>query len=111
MPRTVVKEVRKEERDPERLRVVLSQIAEPLFTETASTENVSQHGMRVLTERFWKRGTELLVQSSNQELWGHGRVVYCQSFSHGAFATGLELLARTGDWINRSLSPQAPKWK
>ena len=111
MPRMVVRGARKEERNPERLRVVLSRIAEPLFTETASTENVSSHGMRVLTDRLWKQGTELLVQSPNRELWGHGRVVYCQSYPHGTFATGLELLARTGDWINRSLTPQAPKWK
>ena len=111
MPRTVVKEARKEERNPERLRVVLLRMAEPLFTETVSTQNVSLHGMRVITERFWKQGTELLVQSPHRELWGHGRVVYCQSFSNGTFATGLEFLARTGDWINRSLAPQAPKWK
>jgi len=87
--------IRKEKRNPERLRVVLSPRAKPLLTESASTENVSPHGMRVLTEQFWKRGTELTVQSSKHELLGRGRVVYCQSFSHWTFAIGLELLART----------------
>jgi len=57
--------------------------------------------MRVLTERFWKRNTLLIVKSLENELWGRGRVVYCQSFPGETFAVGLELQARTGDWIMR----------
>ncbi len=60
---------------------------------------VSSHGLRVLTERFWKRNIRLIVQSSEYVLWGDGRVVYCQGISDKSFAIGLELLARTGDWI------------
>jgi len=95
-------EVRKENRNPERLPVLISRMADPLLIEHASTENVSAHGMRVLTERAWKRDTHVIIQSSTNELWARGKVVYCQAFSDRTYAIGLELLARTGDWITRS---------
>ena len=97
-------EIRKEKRNPEGLQVLLSRMAEPLLTESASTENVSSHGMRLRTYRSWKRDTHLIVQSSKYELWGRGRVVYCQALPDKTFAIGLELAARTGEWIMRSSS-------
>jgi len=100
-PRTM-HEIRKEKRNPEQLHVLLSRMAEPLVTEAASTDNVSSHGMRVRTHRHWKRDTHLIVQSSEYVLWGRGKVVYCQTLSDKSFAIGLELTARTGDWIMRS---------
>src|SRR5262249_2791825 len=95
-------EIGKENRNPERLPVLISRMADPLAIERASTENVSAHGMRVLTERAWKRDTHVIIQSSTNELWARGKVVYCQAFSDRTYAIGLELLARTGDWITRS---------
>jgi hypothetical protein len=97
----VLREARKETRSPEKLQVLISKATDLLRIEPASTENVSLHGMRVLTERFWKRDTHLIVKSFDNELWGRGRVVYCQSLSNKTFAVGLELHARTGDWIMR----------
>ena len=99
-PRTMY-EIRKEKRNPEKLQVLLSRMAEPLLTEAASTDNVSSHGMRVRADRAWKQDTHLIVQSSEHVLWGRARVVYCQALSANTFALGLELLARTGDWIMR----------
>ena len=99
-PRTM-HESRKEKRNPEKLQVLLSRMAEPLLTEAASTDNVSSHGMRVRTDRHWKRDTHLIVQSSEYVLWGRAKVVYCQSLSDRTFAIGLELTARTGEWIMR----------
>jgi hypothetical protein len=95
-------EIREEKRNPEKLQVLLSQMAEPLVTESASTDNVSSHGMRVLTYRRWKRDTHVIVQSSKGELWGRARVVYCQTLPANTFALGLEFVARTGGWIMRS---------
>jgi len=95
-------EIRKEKRNLEKLQVLLSRMAEPFLTEAASTDNVSSHGMRVRTDRFWKRDTHLIVQSSEYVLWARARVVYCQPVSDRTFAIGLELTARTGDWIMRS---------
>ena len=95
-------EIRKEERNSEKLQVLLSHMAEPLLTEAASTDNVSSHGMRVRTYRSWKRDTRLIVQSSEYELWGSAKVVYCQTLPANTFALGLEFVARTGAWIMRS---------
>ena len=94
-------EIRQEKRSLEKLQVLLSRMAEPLLTEAASTENVSSHGMRVRTDRSWKRDTHLIVQSSEYVLWARARVVYCQPLSDRTFVIGLELTARTGDWIMR----------
>ena len=97
-------ETRKEKRHHENVQVLLSRMAEPLLMEAASTDNVSSHGMRVRTYRQWKRDTRLIVQSSEYELWGSARVVYCQTLPDNSFALGLEFVARTGGWIMRSLS-------
>lgn len=95
-------EIRKEKRNPENLQVLLSRMAEPMLTEPASTDNVSSHGMRVRTSRLWKRDTHLIVQSSENQLWGHAKVVYCLTLPGNIFALGLEFVARTGEWIMRS---------
>ena len=92
-------EIRKEKRNPEKLQVLLSRMAEPLLTEAASTDNVSSHGMRVRTDQRRKRDTHLIVQSSEYVLWGRARVVYCQTLPDTTFAVGLEFLARTAAWI------------
>jgi len=96
-------DIRREERKQEKLQVLLSRMADPFLAEPASTENVSSHGMRVRTNRHWKRDTHLIVQSSEYVLWGRGEVVYCQTLPDKTFAIGLELTARTRDWIMRSL--------
>jgi hypothetical protein len=92
-------ENRKEKRKPERLQVLLSRIAEPSLTDAASTDNVSSHGMRVRTFRPLKRDTHLIIQSSEHELLGRAKVVYCQTLRANRFALGLEFVARTGAWI------------
>jgi hypothetical protein len=97
-------EIRKEQRNPENLQVLLSRMAEPLLTEAASTDDVSSHGMRVRTYQPWKRGTHLIVQSLEYELWGSAKVVYCQSLPPNNFALGIEFVARSGAWIMRSAS-------
>ena len=91
--------VRKEDRNFEKLQVLLGSTADHLAIESASTENVSSHGLRVRTERPWDRDTVLIILSFERESWARARVVYCQALSDNAFAIGLELLARTGAWI------------
>jgi hypothetical protein len=92
-------EIRKEKRIPEKLQVLISHMAKSLLTEVASTENVSPHGMRVLTEWPWPRDTQLILQSSKNELWARAKVVYCQTLLVNTFALGLEFVARTDAWI------------
>ena len=97
-----VSETRKAKRQSEKLLVLLSRVKEPWLTEAASTENVSSHGMRLLTDGLWKCDTNVIVQSSEYELWARAKVIYCQPFSDRTFAIGLELTTRTGGWIIRS---------
>ena len=97
-----MRDARKEKRDHQKLQVLLSPVEEPLVTEVGWTENVSPHGLRVLTEWPWPRDTQLTVLSSESELWERARVVYCQPLSGSLFALGLEFLTRTGEWIMRS---------
>jgi hypothetical protein len=95
-------EIWREKRDPQKRQVLLSPLAEPLVAEVGWTENVSRHGLRVLTEWPWPRDTQLTVLSSESELWDRARVVYCQPLSGSLFALGLEFPTRTGEWIMRS---------
>lgn len=90
---------RKEKRTPQTLTVLLSCGAQPVIAEYASTENVSSYGARVRTDRPWTRDTRVLIKSSQGEPWARARVVYCQTLPSRTFALGLELLARTGDWL------------
>src|SRR5215831_17886244 len=84
-----MRDIRREQRNPEKLQVLLSRMAEPFLTEAASTENVSSHGMRVRTDGHWKRDSHLIVQSSEYVLWARAKVVYCQPLSDNTFVIGL----------------------
>ena len=95
-------DVRKEKRNRQKFRVLLSSVEEPQFTELGFTENVSPHGLRVLTEWPWPRDTQLTVLSSESELRKRARVVYCHPLSRDSFAQGLEFLTWRGEWIMRS---------
>ena len=57
-------DIRREQHNPQKRQVLISLMAEPFVTETPSTDNVSSHGMRVRTERAWRRDAYLIVQSS-----------------------------------------------
>src|SRR5215467_3971391 len=79
--RPAMSNIRREQRNPEKLQVLLSHMGDPFLTERASTENVSPHGLRVGTEYPWKRNAYLIVQSSANELWARARVAYCQALT------------------------------
>jgi len=89
-------ENRREKRNPEKLQVLLSSVADPLSVESALTENASSRGLRVRTERPWERESLVIVLRCESELWARARVAYCQAMSDDTFAIGLELLAQTG---------------
>jgi len=83
---------RKERRHPQTFRLQLSSTTDVSTPESAFTENVSSHGMRVRTVRFWEPGSQALIKSPVRELWAGARIVYCRSLSYNSFALGLELL-------------------
>ena len=92
---------RREVRRARTFRVLLSYGQKRSLTEPGSTENVSPHGLRVRTKRFWEPGTTLIVQSFGNEFSARARIAYCQMLPAKTFAIGLEILARTDGWITR----------
>ena len=85
---------RKEKRVPKRFVVLLSSRTKPEVTECATTENISDNGVRVRTVRPWNHGTRVLVNASLGEC--PAQVVYCETLPDSTFALGLEFLAGTG---------------
>ena len=60
--------------------------------EKTTTENVSTHGVRILTKRALLPQERLLVTSlSAREEPIPARVVYCEPLTEGVFAVGLQL--------------------
>jgi len=78
--------------------VQLSSLEQPLITEPTSTQNISSHGARVMTQRVWEPGSGLLLKSRRSDFWARAHVVYWRSFSSSRFAIGLEFFARAGNW-------------
>jgi len=72
--------------------VELSRLDESLLKERAFTENLSPHGVRVVTEREWRPGTIVLIVSSQAALKSRAQIVYCQPLGIGRFAVGVKLL-------------------
>jgi hypothetical protein len=91
-------EGRKEKRKHQRLQVLLSNLAQPLSAEQASTENISSFGARVQTERPWELGAIVLLKSLRGQLVAPARVVYCKPLPSKTFGLGLEFLARADAW-------------
>jgi len=64
----------------------------------ALTENVSAHGVRVVSSRPWKRDERLNVRSFPGDFRARARVIYCEPLGENCFAIGLQLLAAAGNW-------------
>jgi len=78
--------------------VQLSSLDQPFITEPTSTQNISTHGARVMTQRIWQPGTRLLIKSLRAAFWARARVVYWRSFSSSRYAIGLQFVAQAGYW-------------
>jgi len=66
--------------------------------ERALTENVSPHGARVLMERQWRPGQQVMVISPKEGVRALGQIVYCELLAECRFAVGLELSVRVDLW-------------
>jgi PilZ domain-containing protein len=62
------------------------------------TENVSDHGARVVSSTPWKLDERLNVWSLPGDFRARARVVYCETLGSSSFAIGLQLLASAGGW-------------
>lgn len=92
---------RKEKRVPKRFVVLLCSRTKPEVTECATTENISDNGVRVRTVRPWIHGTRVLVNASLGECSAQAKVVYCETLPDSTFALGLEFLAGTSARVMR----------
>jgi PilZ domain len=57
--------------------------------EKTYTDNVSPHGARVFSRRFWQRGEQAQVTPLKEESPMRGEVVYCQRIDNDRFYVGL----------------------
>ena len=62
------------------------------------TENVSGHGVRVVSSNPLKRNERLNLWSLPGDFRARARVIYCEPLGRNSFAIGLQLLAASGEW-------------
>ena len=86
----------------------ISSAEQPFITELAFSENVSLHGVRVVTERAWKPGERVIVKSYHGSIQSLAKVIYCYRLAEARYAVGLELRSAVGTWADVS-QPQPPR--
>src|SRR5260370_41435432 len=69
-----------------------------ILTERTLTENVSPHGARVLVEREWRPGQQMMVISPKEGVCARGHIAYCQRLAERRFAVGVGLSVRVEPW-------------
>src|SRR5882757_5978542 len=80
----------------------ISSAEQPFITELAFSENVSLHGVRVVTERAWKPGERVIVKSYHGSIQSRAKVIYCYRLAEARYAVGLELHSAVGTWLDTS---------
>jgi hypothetical protein len=78
--------------------VYIASLEEPRARERTLTENVSPHGARIISKRFWKSGGESLITPLTGEFPQVGRVIYCLPKAGDHFCLGVEFPDRTVKW-------------
>src|ERR1700704_4645079 len=91
-----------QKRTPTTVALQVTSVRQPLITELAFTENVSLHGVRVVTERVWKPGERVIVKSYHRSIQSRARVIYCHRLAKKRYAVGLELHSAVGTWADNS---------
>jgi hypothetical protein len=91
----ILAEQRTEARIPTRVGLELSGPDEPLIYETTFTENVSDHGARVVTKKRWSQNDNVLVKLPESPSC-RARITYCQHLKEDEFATGLQFSFSSG---------------
>ncbi len=57
--------------------------------ESATTQNASPHGLRLLVSRNLEPNQRVVVTSLTSNVRAHGRVVYCERLGEGSWGIGL----------------------
>jgi len=87
-----------EKRVAKAVTVEIRPVDEGMPKERTLTENVSPHGARVLMEREWRPGQQVVVISPKEGVRARGQIVYCELLAKSRFAVGLELSVRVESW-------------
>jgi hypothetical protein len=87
-----------EKRIAKAVTVEICPVEEGMPKERALTENVSPHGARVLMEREWRPGQQVMVICPREGVRAQGKIVYRELLAESRFAVGLELYVRVESW-------------
>ena len=87
-----------EKRLPTSVPVYLASLDEPRARERTLTENVSPHGVRVISQRSWRSGEGSLISPLTEEFPQVGRVIYCVPKAGDCFCVGVEFQDRMAKW-------------
>src|SRR6266404_2544535 len=91
-----------EKRTPTSLPVYLASLEDPRARERTLTENVSPHGVRVISQRSWQSGEGSVVTLLTGGFPQVGRVIYCLPKVGDRFCLGVEFPDRTVKWDEHS---------
>lgn len=76
----------------------ITSLHRPAVFEVLSTENVSEFGVQMISQRPWKPAEQVLV-SSPPEFGRSGCVVYCKKLPSEDYLVGIQLDGPVEDWI------------
>ncbi len=89
---------RSEDRIPMSVRVDLCSLDIRNRAHIGVTENTSNHGARVVSNKAWKAEERLNLRSLPGGLRARARVIYCEPRGADSYVIGLQLVAMTGKW-------------
>jgi PilZ domain-containing protein len=95
-----------QKRTPVNVALQITSARQPFITELAFTENVSLHGLRVVTEREWKPGERVVVKSYHGSIQSMAKIIYSYRLEKTRYAVGLELHSAVATWADFS-QPQS----
>jgi len=88
---------RSEKRSTTLVRVRLASPTDIRAPERTVTESISPHGTRIISERSWQPGEDVVVVPRG-EFPHTGKVVYCEAKTGGNFCLGVEFRGRSVKW-------------
>jgi len=97
-PRLKSSDARIEKREPMPVQLYLANLEEPQARERTVTEDVSPHGARVLTKRYWRPGEVPLLTPLIGDFPKHARVVYCDPQPKGGYCVGIKFEGPSFKW-------------
>jgi hypothetical protein len=101
-------EHRMEARIPTSVGLELSGPDDPNY-EITFTENISDHGARVVTKRRWSPNDSVLVKLPQEALPFRARITYCRPSKRDEFAMGLEFPYLIYEWDNLAIHSHQQK--